>query len=132
MISDYKCPNCKRMKRITGMRPVITRKCSCSSAPVGYVRVCWSKLDWSLTVQAMADTYNLPYHTVAAKRVELNKPKGKLGRKHRDGYERRIQPEEIDTTISNSENSRRFAAKGIKISPEWIRRLRLELQEVQS
>lgn len=127
--SDYKCPGCNRMKHLPGMRPFITRHCPCSTTPVEFVRICWSKFDWSMTCQVLANDHGVPYHAVAAKRRALKKPIGKKGRKVRTDCNRRITPEEVDATISNAENARRFAARGIPVSAEWMRQLRLEKQQ---
>lgn len=127
--SDYKCPTCKRMKHMPGMSPFIERVCSCSTSPVKFTRICWSKMDWRKTCQALADEHDVPYHVVTAKRRALAKPKGKKGRKVRTDYQRRITPADIDDTITYAENARRLRAKGISVSAEWVRRLRLEKQQ---
>jgi len=135
MISDYKCPGCRRIRRRNGMRPFITCKCGCSQEPQKMARISWSKVDWTLVTPVIAKNMDIRESVVAAKRRQLQRGRGTVGRKLRTdcAARRKVDPDMIDVTQSSADNWRILKAKGINVSQQRIRQLKaIKLQAMMN
>lgn len=130
-ISDYKCPSCRRIRRRKGRSPTIAAKCGCSDAILVMPRICWSKADWTKVNHALSEEMDVPESVVAAKRRELGKKRGTAGRRvDTDNMRaaataaRKVNPDDVDVTLSAAENWRRLTAKGVTVSQQRIRQIK--------
>lgn len=117
MNSDYKCPNCSRVRSLPGVKPLVPFMCSCKCEKVQLERIQWSKVDWSWTTNAIAAKLGILAYIVARKRRELKKPRGKQGRKLRDAssFYRKCTADQIDPSKSVSENAALLGVTGTRI-----------------
>lgn len=135
MISDYRCPGCRRIRRRPGMRPFITSQCGCSQEPLKMARISWSKVDWTLVTPVIAKAMDISESVIAAKRRQLQRGRGTVGRKLRTdcAKRRKVDPDLIDVTISAADTWRMLQAKGINVSQQRVRQIKAaKLQEMNA
>ena len=116
-MSDYKCPNCSRVRSLPGAKHLVPFMCSCKCESVQLERILWKDIDWSWTTNAIAAKLGVKSYIVARKRRELKKPRGTQGRKLRDAssFYRKITPGEIDPALSVKENAAKLGVTGTRI-----------------
>lgn len=115
------------------MRPFITSPCGCSQAPQKMARICWSKVDWSIVSRELAIQMDIKESIIAAKRRELKRGRGTVGRKMRTdcAQRRKVDPDMIDVTLTSADNWRMLKAKGIGVSQQRVRQIKAaKLQEM--
>ena len=123
--TDYRCPNCRRVRRRESEDETMVFKCSCvGGKPVECRRVEWEKADWTLLDQPLADALRVGVHAVRAKRAELELPRGTVGRKEHTRPVRRVDASLIDPKKSVKEN-----AAALNCSPQRIRQLQKEMNQ---
>jgi hypothetical protein len=131
-ISDYKCPGCRRIRRRMGMSPTIVAQCGCSDVPQTMGRISWSKVNWRKVSRVIAEELDVSLPVVSAKRRELGKDRGKIGRKPRNDLpvNRKVNPADIDLALTSAENWRILQAKGIHVSQQRIRQIKARLMSL--
>ena len=89
-------------------------------------RICWSKVDWRLVTPVIAKDMDISESVVAAKRRELQRGRGTVGRKLRTdcAQRRKIDPAMIDVSQSSADNWRMLKAKGIHVSQQRVRQIK--------
>jgi hypothetical protein len=122
--TDFACPNCRRLRRRDGNAQSIIVKCSCVGGLIECPRVRWDLADWSLLDQPLANALGVGVHAVRAKRDELQKPRGTVGRKAHVMPARRVDASKIDPQRSVKEN-----AEALNCTPQRIRQILKELNQ---
>jgi len=122
--TDFTCPHCRRVRRRESKAEAMVFKCSCVGGLIECPRVKLELADWTLLDQPLADALGVGIHYVRAKRVELGKPHGTLGRKKYSQRIRRVDASLIDPKKSVKEN-----AEKLKCSPQRIRQLQKEMNQ---
>jgi hypothetical protein len=123
--TDFTCPNCRRVRRRESEAETHFFKCSCVGGQlIQCPRVKLELADWTLLDQPLADALGVGIHYVRAKRAELGKPHGTLGRKKYSQRIRRVDASLIDPKKSVKEN-----AEKLKCSPQRIRQILKELSQ---
>ncbi len=98
-------------------------------------RISWSKVDWSFVTPVIAKELDISESVVAAKRRQLQRGRGTVGRKLRTDFakRRKVDPDLIDVTQSSADNWRILKAKGINVSQQRIRQLKaIKLQAMMN
>jgi len=121
---DFACPNCRRVRRRAGNEQSIIVKCSCVGGLIECPRVRWDLADWSLLDQPLANALGVGVHAVRAKREELQKPRGTVGRKEHTRPVRRVDASKIDPKKSVKGN-----AEALGCTPQRIRQLQKEMNQ---
>lgn len=96
-------------------------------------RICWSKVDWTLVTPAIAKAMDISESVIAAKRRELQRGRGTVGRKLRTdcAKRRKVDPDLIDVTLSAADTWRMLKANGINVSQQRVRQIKAaKLQEM--
>jgi len=96
-------------------------------------RISWSKVDWTLVTPVIAKAMDISESVVAAKRRQLQRGRGTVGRKLRTDYakHRKVDPDLIDVNLSSADNWRMLKAKGIEVSQQRVRQIKAaKLQEM--
>jgi hypothetical protein len=104
-MTDYCCPNCRRVRRRNSTEPELVFRCSCVGGKISCPQVRWDLADWSMTDQPLADALGIGRHVVAVKRRELSQPKGTLGRRPYIATRRKIDPTLIEINKTAAENA---------------------------
>ena len=120
-LTDYACPNCRRVRRRQSDKDSLVFRCSCVGGLIECPRVRWDLADWKMLDQPLADALGVGRHNVAAKRTELGKPRGTVGRKPHKAV-RRIDASKIDPKKTLAANARLLGC-----SAERIRQLIKEM-----
>ena len=89
-------------------------------------RICWSKVDWTLVTPVIAKAMDISESVIAAKRRQLQRGRGTVGRKLRTdcAKRRKVNPDLIDVTISAADTWRMLKAQGIDVSQQRIRQIK--------
>ena len=98
-------------------------------------RISWSKVDWTLVTPVIAKAMDISESVIAAKRRELQRGRGTVGRKLRTdcAKRRKVNPDLIDVTISAADTWRMLQAKGINVSQQRVRQIKAaKLQEMNA
>lgn len=119
-MSDFCCPNCRRIRVVKSSKPIALLLCGCLSEQQAFNRVAWSKADWTLTDTPLAESLGVKPSAVTRKRHALGKPRGTEGRKERalSSYHRKADPSKISPALSVRENAVKMG-----VSPSRIRQL---------
>lgn len=123
-MTEYACPNCRRVRRRKKSADSMVFRCSCVGASIDCPRVRWDMADWKLLNQPLADILGVGVHVVQKMRATLHKPRGTEGRKKHTPPKRRIDASRIDPRKSAKEN-----ALALNCTPERIRQLLRELNQ---
>jgi hypothetical protein len=123
--TDFTCPNCRRVRRRESKAETMVFKCSCVGRQlIQCPRVKLELADWTLLDEPLADALGVGIHYVRAKRAELGKPHGTLGRKKYSQRIRRVDASLIDPKKSVKEN-----AEKLNCTPQRIRQLQKEMNQ---
>jgi hypothetical protein len=123
--TDFRCPNCRRVRRRESEAETMVFKCSCvGRQPIECPRVKLELADWTLLDQPLADFLGVGVHYVRAKRAELKLPRGTVGRKEHTRPVRRVDASKIDPKKSVKEN-----AEALGCTPQRIRQLQKEMNQ---
>jgi hypothetical protein len=123
--TDFACPVCRRVRRRESKAETMVFKCSCVGRQlIQCQRVKLELADWTLLDQPLADALGVGIHYVRAKRAELGKPHGTLGRKKYTPRPRRVDVSLIDPKKSVKEN-----AEALGCTPQRIRQLQKEMNQ---
>ena len=89
-------------------------------------RISWSKVDWTLVTPVIAKAMDISESVIAAKRRQLQRGRGTVGRKLRTdcAKRRKVNPDLIDVTISAADTWRMLKAQGIDVSQQRIRQIK--------
>jgi hypothetical protein len=89
-------------------------------------RVCWSKVDWRFVTPVIAQAMDISESVVAAKRRQLQRGRGTVGRKLRTdcAKRRKVDPDLIDVALSAADNWRMLKAQGINVSQQRVRQIK--------
>lgn len=98
-------------------------------------RICWSKVNWKLVTPVIAKDMDISESVIAAKRRELQRGRGTVGRKLRTdcAKRRKVDPDLIDVTYSAADTWRMLQAKGINVSQQRVRQIKaVKLQQLNA
>jgi hypothetical protein len=122
--TDFTCLNCRRVRRRESKAEAMVFKCSCVGGLIECPRVKLELADWTLLDQPLADALGVGIHYVRAKRAELGKPHGTLGRKK---YSQRIC--RVDASLIDPKKSVKENAEKLNCTPQRIRQLQKEMNQ---